>query len=123
MYLLDTNAIVYFVSDEKDAVEKLLPILTKPIPLYISTITEAELFAYAKLSNEEAARIESLLATITAISLDSAIARTAGDLRASYQTPLADSVIAATALATGSTVLTRKVKDFKRISDLKIKKI
>lgn len=123
MYLLDTNAIIYFVQDDPQATMRLRPILARDIPLCIATITEAELFAFARLSNEESGRIQDLLATVTPIPLDSNIARSAGLLRATYRTPLADSVIAATALAVGATVLTRNVADFKRIPELKVRKV
>jgi predicted nucleic acid-binding protein len=84
------------------------------ILVYVSTITEVELFGYPDLSESEATTINSLLQTVSVIPLESQIARAAGYIRRAYQLKTPDSVIAATALFTGSTLLTRNVRDFKR---------
>jgi len=44
-------------------------------------------------------------------------------VRKNHGLKIADSAIAATALFTGSTLLTRNVKDFKRVPELKIQGI
>ena len=42
MYLLDTNAVIYYVKDESNVVSIIEDIYTKNIPVYLSVITEAE---------------------------------------------------------------------------------
>lgn len=124
MYLLDTNAIIYYIDEEPSVVQVIEGIVAQEVPLYVSTITELELFSYASLTEEDEARIEAVLATLRIVSLMSRIARIAGDLRRLYsRLKTADSAIAATALFTNSTLVTRNVQDFKRIDSLRILKI
>ncbi len=123
MYTLDTNAILYYLKDDPDTVSSLTNIFTKDVPLYVSAITELELFAFSNLSTAEEKLIEELLTTVAVISLDSHIARLAAFIRRQYRLKIADSVIAATAMFTGSTLLTRNTRDFRRIPNLSLLKI
>ena len=124
MYTLDTNAIIYYVKDDAHAVHILRDILVNPSsPLYVSTITEAELFGFSSLTNTEAILISDLLGSVSIIPVDSHIARTAGRIRATYHLKLADSIIAATAIFTGSVILTRNTRDFKKIPTLSIQSL
>lgn len=123
MYTLDTNAILYYLKDDADAVAMFRQVFARNTPIYISAITELELFAFANLSAQEESLIEDLLATISVIAVDSRIARLAALVRRSYRLKVPDSVIAATAMFTGSTLLTRNTRDFRRIPNLAVLKI
>ncbi|MBI5745577.1 MAG: type II toxin-antitoxin system VapC family toxin [Nitrospirae bacterium] len=118
MYTLDTNAIIYYLKDDQDAVIVLSSIFTQNIPLYISAITEIELFSFPELSAQEEEQIDQILRTVAIIPVDSRIARTAGLIRRTYHVNIADSAIAATALFTGTTLLTRNTRDFRKIPNL-----
>jgi predicted nucleic acid-binding protein len=122
-YTLDTNAILYYLKDDSNAVSLLREIFAHDAPLYISAITKLELFAYPKLSAQEEALIEELLRTVSVIPLDSHIARLASFIRRQYRLKVPDSVIAATAIYTGSTLATRNTRDFKRVTALALLKI
>ena len=108
MYTLDTNAIIYYFKDDPHTVAVLNDIFTENTPLYISAITEIELFGFSKLSDQEAEQIEAIFRTVAIIPVDSRIARTAGFIRRNYHINIADSAIAATVLFTGTTLLTQK---------------
>ncbi len=123
MYTLDTNAIIYYLKDDPNATRFLNDILNKDIPIYIASITEVELFGFTNLTSDETEKINDILSTLSIIPLDSRIARIAGSLRRQYKINAADSVIAATAMFTGTTLITRNVKDFNKISNLLLKKI
>ena len=123
MYTLDTNAIIYYLKDDTDAVTILNDIFTQNTPLYISAITEIELFGFSKLSDHEVEQIEAILRTVAIIPVDSRIARTAGFIRRSYHINIADCTIAATALFTGTTLLTRNIRDFRKIPNLSVHRI
>ncbi len=123
MYTLDTNAILYYLKDDPNTVSSLRNIFAQDVPLYVSAITELELFAFSNLSATEEALIEDLLGTVAVISVDSHIARLAAFIRRQYQLKVPDSVIAATALFTGSTLLTRNTHDFRRILNLNLLKV
>ena len=71
MYTLDTNAILYYLKDDADAVAVLRGVFGENVPVYASALTELELFAYPNLSTEEESLIEELLATISVIPVDS----------------------------------------------------
>ena len=123
MYTLDTNAILYYLKDDPDTVSSLRNIFTQNVPLYVSAITELELFAFSNLSATEEALIEELLTTVAVISLDSHIARLAALIRRQYRLQVPDSAIAATAMFTGSTLLTRNTRDFQRVPRLSLLKV
>jgi len=123
MYTLDTNAIIYYLQGDPNASLFLENIFQTNKPVYVSTITEVELFSFSNLENETAETIDAIMKTMAIISLDSRIARIAGYLRRRYKTKTADSVIAATALFTNTILVTRNVKDFQKISELSIVKI
>ena len=123
MYTLDTNAIIYYLKDDFRAVPILRDIFNQDISIYISTVTELELFSFSNLTQQEAEQINDILETLAIIPLDSRIARTAGLLRQFYGLKTADSAIAATALFTNSILLTRNVKDFQNVSNLEVKQI
>jgi predicted nucleic acid-binding protein len=85
VYTLDTNAIIYYISEEPAAVQTLEGILAQEVPLYVSTVTELELFSLSTLTTEDETRIEEVLnSTVRVIPLISSIARIAGDLRRLY---------------------------------------
>jgi len=55
------------------------------------------------------------------INIDSKIARLAGSLRSKYRIKTPDAAIAATAIFTETTLVSRNGKDFKKIKELKFK--
>ena len=124
MYTLDTNALIYAVKADERATPILRDILARPdVAVYVSTITEIELFSFPQLSEEETHLIENFLSKVSLIPVDSQIARPAGTIRSAYRIKLPDSAIAATALFTGSTLLTRNVADFERVPTLRVEAI
>lgn len=111
------------MKEDKDAVAIIEDILAKNAPVYISSLTEAELFSFSNLENQEIEKIENILKTLAVIPVDSRIARIAGMIRSKYKTDLADSIIAATAMFTGTSLITRNIKDFKNIPNVYLSKI
>ena len=124
MYTLDTNAIIYYL-DRDPAVVILLDRLFDNVDAtyYVSTVTELELYSYPDLNDEEEAAITRLLTDMFVVPLDSRLARYAGYLRRLYRLKTPDSAIAATAMLTKTTLLTRNVDDFRQIDDLKIQEL
>ncbi len=120
-FTFDTNAIIYYLKGDKKASSVVEEILKNNSSIYISTVTEVELFGFSAITKMEAYQIEKILETISIIPLDSRIARMAASIRQLYKLKTADSVIAATALFTSSVLVTRNVKDFSRVTDLKVK--
>lgn len=81
MDTFDTNAVVYYLKDEPTVVAVLCPALTQDAPVYVSTITELELFSYAALTDDDAEKIEDILASSVVVPVDSRVARAAATLR------------------------------------------
>jgi predicted nucleic acid-binding protein len=123
VYTLDTNIIIYYFNGEAPILAFLREQTEQGAPLFISTVTEHELYSYPQLSPMEVARIDALLTTLTVIDVDSRIAQLSGQLRATYGIKALDSLIAATALMTGTTLATRNVRDFRRIPTLDIREL
>lgn len=123
MYTLDTNAIIYFLKDDPRAVIIIREVLEQNAPVYISAIMETELFGFSKLTDQEAEQIEAMVDSLAVIPVDSRIARTAGLIRRNHFVNIADSIIAATALFTGTTLLTRNIRDFRKIHSLSLREI
>jgi tRNA(fMet)-specific endonuclease VapC len=123
MYTLDTNIIIYLMNGEEQVAAFLRDLFAQKHAIYVSTITETELFSYPHLHDAEAEHIGEFLSTVMVIPPDSRIARIAGTIRRTYGVEIADSVIAATALFTGSSILTRNVKDFAKVQGLNVVKL
>jgi len=123
MYVLDTNVLIYYSKNESDVVSAVEKMYEENKPVYVSAITEAEFFSYANLVDEEVESIEAFLKTVFIVPFESRLARLSGLIRRTYRLELADSAIAATALLTGSLLVTRNVGDFKKIDGLRLQKI
>lgn len=120
MLILDTNAVIYYLKGDPKVNEVIRSAFDVYLPMFVATVTEVELFSLPSISDEEMIQINLLLPTLSIIPLDSQIARKAAEIRRVYRLKIADSIIAATALFTNSTLLTRNVKDFKRVSGLSV---
>jgi predicted nucleic acid-binding protein len=120
---LDTNIIIYYFNGEAPILAFLRDQITQGAPLFVSTVTEHELYSYPHLTPQEVARIDARLTTLTVIDVDSRIAQLSGQLRAAYGIKALDSMMAATALMTGTTLATRNVYDFHRVPHLDIREL
>ncbi|MGH7141178.1 MAG: PIN domain-containing protein [Minisyncoccia bacterium] len=67
--------------------------------------------------------IEDVLAFCIVIHTNPRITRLAGELRRLYRVKTIDAIIAATALFASSTLLTRNVRDFKKIPSLEVERV
>ena len=124
MFTFDTNAVIYYLKGEVSIAELLESMVRAYVPIFIATVTEVELLSLPTPTAIKNERIEAILPLFSIVQLDSKVARKAGELRRFHKKlKLADSVIAATALAMHSTLATRNVKDFKKISGLMIQKV
>ena len=86
--------------------------------VHVSTVSRAELLT-ARSTDE--ARVRLLLAAMTEIPVDTAIAERGGRLRRASSVRLADALIAATAIEHGLTLVTRKVREFDAIRGLRVR--
>lgn len=113
-YLLDTNIILFIISGDKTIANYL-----HLKDIYISVITEIELFGFQKLSQREEKEIGNLITEFRLIQLDEAIKKEAIALRRTYNFKLPDCIIAATAITWNLTLITAD-KQFKQIRNLSL---
>lgn len=123
MFTLDTNALIYYLKADLVVTEVIRFAFEAYTPMFVATVTELELFSLPTIIPEEVAEANRVLLTLSIIPLDSKIARIGAKLRREYRLKTPDSIVAATALFTHSTLLTRNIKDFKKIPDLAVKAV
>ena len=120
MYTLDTNAIIYYLDEDPTVVPLLEPILGQDMAIFVSVVTELELLSHPGLTEEDMAVIQQLLTSVVIFPLESRLAQLAGALRRQYHLKTPDSVVAATALLTHTTLVTRNIRDFQGIDGLSL---
>lgn len=123
MFTVDTNVIIYFLEGDEDARRMLIDEMGN-VPIFVSTITESELFSYPRLTEIDEKAIETFLAKTILIPVDSRLARIAAAFRRRERhLRLGDSFIAATAATTRSTLLTRNIRDFRSVPEILVQKV
>ena|ERR1700754_1543711 len=112
--LVDTNILLYLLSGN-DTIEQILQGKT----IYISFITELELLGFRNISEKEEKQIHNLLNDCSIISINNRLKEKYIDIRKTHNLKLADSIIAATAIAFDLPLITAD-KQFKNIKKLKL---
>lgn len=118
--LIDTNIFVDHLRNFPPAARYFESLLENK-EVFFSAITEAELLAGS--ANEDTAKREKLLSLLsqwTKIPVTNPIAVSAGDLSRQHQLEIPDAIIAATTLLNNATLITKNIKDFKKVPKLLI---
>jgi len=123
VYTLDTNAILYYAQNEAYSVAQIDQLFATSLPIYVSAASVTEAFSPKLLPASERGAIEGILRGLIFVPVDMPIARQSAELRARFGLKLGDAMIAATALLTGSSLVTRNVRDFKRVPGLTVEAI
>jgi len=113
-FLLDTNIILYIISGDKTIATYL-----HRKDIYISVISEIELFGFQKLTQSEEKQIRAFLSEFRLVQLDEAVKNEAISLRKKYNLRLPDCIIAASAITWNLTFITAD-KQFKQIDKLSL---
>lgn len=119
--VVDSNIIIDYLRSSKGWLPGLLSLQAKgEIEIYISSITVFELFAGSSSKKDEAKILE-LASGFKIISFDEKLAKFAGELTRNWKLslPLADFIIASTALFIQAQVATRNKNHFKVVPKLK----
>ena len=125
-YLLDTNRLIYFFKGMGNIANNLLS--KSPSEISIASIVLFELeFGIAKSTNPEKRRkqLAQLLSSVKVVLFSQKESKQAAKVKASLESkgiPISpmDILIAATALANNSILVTHNTKEFSRVPDLKI---
>jgi tRNA(fMet)-specific endonuclease VapC len=126
VFALDTNTVIDFFRGRGRVAERLLAVRPSEIALPAVSAYEAWVGVLGSRSAERRAiQYQEFLAAIEVLPFDAATARTAAEIRLALQRrgetigPM-DTLIAATALANGATLVTRNLREFSRVPDLRI---
>lgn len=122
LLVVDTDIFIDHLRGFKPAANIFADIENGKISAVISSVTLAELFSGRNCeSKERLDAVENIirLALVEVVSDD--IAKKSGALRRKYGIGLLDAIIAATAIKRSAALLTRNVKDFSKVSEIKVK--
>ncbi|MDP1690321.1 MAG: type II toxin-antitoxin system VapC family toxin [bacterium] len=118
---IDSNIVIAYLAGEESVARQLSLWKEEGRPLFLSTIAEAEVLGFPDFTSEERERTARFMAEqFVSMICDRTIAYQAGVLRGTINIKLPDALIAATALSTGTPLVTRNVKDFKNVSGLEV---
>lgn len=126
LQLLDTNTVIYFFKGQGKIAERLLA--CPPRTIALSAVVAYELRTGIAKSQEPARRTEqlqSLMNIVTLLPFGDSEAKAAAEIRATLErhgTPIGayDVLIAATALANNATLITRNLREFSRVPNLRV---
>lgn len=122
-FIFDTDIIIAYLRNHQPSVKFIDDFLNQNKEIYLSVITEAELYAGKSTRiNEKKIEIILHLARYQIIELDRKTAKLAGEIRRDCDVLLVDALIAATAILNHCTLVTRNIKHFAKIPKLKVLK-
>ena len=126
MYALDTNTLIYFFKGYGKVAERMLNTAPSNIAIPCVVLFEIET-GIAKSAQPDTRRqqLGQLLDNVTVLQFDRGAAREAAGIRAQLEqngTPIGplDTLIAGTAVATGSVLVTRNLQELERVPQLKV---
>lgn len=118
---IDTNILIAYLSGDKSVIQFLESWRNQGGFLYLSTIVETELLSFSGWTDKEEQQVRTFLEeNFISISFDRNVSRIAAELKRKINIKLPDAAIAATAIHTKTPLVTRNVKDFKKIQELKL---
>lgn len=106
MFTIDTNILISYLNDEEDTVKQFSKWRKASSRFSISVITKIKILSLPVLTSEEINKIQRFLREFTIIPLDSQLGRIVAEIRRQYKLKLGDSIVAATAKLTNSTLVT-----------------
>lgn len=119
-YVLDTSALLAFWNDERgaDQVERILKSINSKTNIYISfmTLMEGKYQLWRRVGKDTAEEFERMIRNLPLLRVDvtEAILNDAAEIKATTRLSIADSLIIATAIETGS-ALVHKDPEFEQV--------
>jgi tRNA(fMet)-specific endonuclease VapC len=126
VYALDTNTLIYFFKGRGHVAERMLA--TAPSQIAIPSVVLYEIetgIAKSNQTQERRSQLGELLEVVAVLPFDGPAAREAAAIRAELErsgTPIGplDTLIAATAVASGSILVTHNLQEFTRVPQLHV---
>ncbi|HBV01345.1 MAG TPA: VapC toxin family PIN domain ribonuclease [Candidatus Taylorbacteria bacterium] len=118
---LDTNIIILYLNRETAIVRALDEIRKQGVSFILPAAVEAEFLSFSSWTPDQRRTMEEFLEeNFVFVSLDRPLARLAARIRVNTRIKFADASIAATALFTNTPLVTRNVRDFKKVPGLQV---
>lgn len=122
--LIDSSLIIDFLRRKDKSNSWFYSLISGKQQLFVSVITQAELYAGKSVWEGRRAQneLKLIFSTLRILPLSEEIAISAGKIRAIYGIDLIDSIIAATAISKSMALATFNSKHFKQVANLNISK-
>jgi len=121
---IDANVVIAYLAGQQLVIGTLTELQRAGIPLFLSTVAEAEILSFPGWTEQERHTTERFLEeNFTSIPFDRTIARIAAGIRRTTRIKTPDAAIAATARFTHTPLLTRNARDFRKVPNLSVHKI
>lgn len=117
--LIDTNILIFYLKGDPEIISALSTWKREGKPLFITTITVAEILALPKLTSKEIEKIMNFLQGFVAVPLDNKLAELVATIKRTYSLNLADAIIAGTAIDNNLPLITRD-RHFRKVKELTI---
>ena len=119
--LLDSDIFIDVLRGFRPARDFVQNLIKSEQNVFFSAITETELLAGSECDDaKKKDNALHLLFPFKKIIVENRIAQMAGDIRRTYSLQVPDAIIAASALLTQSTLISRNAKDFEKVKELKM---
>lgn len=120
-YLWDTNIIIYYLNNSlPPSSQSFLENIIDHSEINISVITQIELLSWNTNKSSDLTLMKDLIDSCCVIPLDESVVEKVIETRRASKIKLPDSIIAASALVNGLTLLSHDNKDFRKVKDLKM---
>lgn len=118
---IDANIIIAYLAGDQKAVEAISGWRREGRVLFLPSVVETEVLSFSKWIDDELIITEKFIdENFTSVSFDRNIARIAAGIRRETKLKFPDVAIAATAIFLQTPLVTRNIKDFKKVPRLEI---
>lgn len=117
---LDSNIIIAYLGGDSIVIETLLRWKEEGRVIFLPAVVEVEVLSFGDFTSEEKRHTEEFLESLNFVTLDRNTARLTANIRNKFGIKFPDAAVAATALITHTPVVTRNVRDFKKIIGISI---
>lgn len=122
VYLIDTNILIDHFRGDLKVTQFLEKVEKDKIKAFISVITEYEILC-GKFSPKLERKINQFLSIFPSLNVTSEIAKISAKFYKKYQLGIADALIAGTTFAFNAILITRNLKHFQRVREIKVESI
>jgi predicted nucleic acid-binding protein len=119
-FLIDSNIIIYSLDNISEIKNFYNNVVDIEDLLFFSFISEIELLSFSNITSHEEEIVHNLLKSFSKIGINNDIEKITIEIRKKKKLKIPDAIIAASAIYTNSTLVTRNTKDFKNIDGLKL---